>query len=129
MPLLDALLEKKIRMVDYERIREAGGANPQRLVAFGRYAGIAGAIDFIRGIGEFLLQRKISTPFVNMGSTYMYSCYEDMQDGLAKVSKLITQKSISKTLLPCVFGVTGTGRVADGAMEVLKQLPHEIVSA
>jgi hypothetical protein len=26
-------------------------------VAFGRYAGIAGAFDFLRGIGEFLLQR------------------------------------------------------------------------
>ena len=55
MPLLDALLEKKIRLVDFECIREDKAENAQRLVAFGRYAGIAGAFDFLRGIGEFLL--------------------------------------------------------------------------
>ena len=57
MPLLDKLLELNIRMVDFECIREAKveGKIPQRLVAFGRYAGIAGAFDFLRGCGEFLL--------------------------------------------------------------------------
>jgi alpha-aminoadipic semialdehyde synthase len=55
MGLLDAMLEKRIRMIDYECIREAKEENPQRLVAFGRYAGIAGAFDFLRGVGEFLL--------------------------------------------------------------------------
>ena len=57
MPLLDKLMELNIRMVDFECIREpkAEGKIPQRLVAFGRYAGIAGAFDFLRGIGEFLL--------------------------------------------------------------------------
>lgn len=60
MPLLDQLLERKIRMVDFERICEkpTPGKKPERLVAFGRYAGIAGAFDFIRGIGEYLLERK-----------------------------------------------------------------------
>ena len=60
MPLLDKLLEKKIRMIDFECIREAAkaGSQPQRLVAFGRYAGIAGAFDFIRGVGEYLLEKK-----------------------------------------------------------------------
>ena len=55
MPLLDAILEKKIRMVDYECIRENKEENPMRLVAFGRYAGIAGVFDFFRGIGELML--------------------------------------------------------------------------
>ena len=58
MPLLDAMLEKRIRLVDYECIREAfvkEGEVANRLVAFGRYAGIAGAFDFFRGIGEFML--------------------------------------------------------------------------
>ena len=62
MPLLDAMLQKKIRMIDYECIREAVPSSGQicnRLVAFGQYAGIAGAFDFLRGIGEFLLQKKL----------------------------------------------------------------------
>jgi len=56
MPLLDKFLEKKLRVVDFESIREIKLNNKsERLVAFGRYAGIAGAFDFIRGCGEFLL--------------------------------------------------------------------------
>ena len=60
MDLLDKLKELKIRMIDFECIREprVPGKMSQRLVAFGRYAGIAGAFDFLRGIGEFLLQKQ-----------------------------------------------------------------------
>lgn len=59
MDLLDKLLALNIRMVDFECIREprVEGKFPNRLVAFGRYAGIAGAFDFLRGIGEYLLQK------------------------------------------------------------------------
>lgn len=58
MELLDALLEKNIRLIDYECIRENKEDNPQRLVAFGKYAGNAGMFDFLRGIGEFLLEKN-----------------------------------------------------------------------
>lgn len=78
MPLLDAMLAKKIRMIDYECIREAeskDGQVEQRLVAFGWFAGVAGAFDMLRGIGEFLLGKKLHSPFIYMGSTYMYEDY------------------------------------------------------
>ena len=52
MPLLDAVLERKVRLIDYECITEGGVHGAKRLVAFGRYAGIAGAIDCMRGLGE-----------------------------------------------------------------------------
>lgn len=39
MPLLDAILDKRIRLIDYEKIVNDNG---RRLVAFGQYAGIAG---------------------------------------------------------------------------------------
>ena len=55
MPLLDKFLEMRVRMIDFETIRDKEGVN--RLVAFGRYAGIAGAFDFLRGCGEFLLEK------------------------------------------------------------------------
>ena len=45
------------------------------------YAGIAGAFDFIRGIGEFLLQKQFQTPFL-IGSSYMYSDYDAMKFAL-----------------------------------------------
>ncbi len=112
MPLLEAMLEKRIRLVDFECIRENKEQNPQRLVAFGRYAGIAGAFDFIRGIGEFLLQKKLQTPFIFLGSTYMYEDYEAMQDALKRVNKNIAKSGLPKQYSPMVFAVTGTGRVA-----------------
>jgi alpha-aminoadipic semialdehyde synthase len=58
-------------MIDYECIKE-NKPNPQRLVAFGRFAGIAGMFDFLRGVGEFFLQKSLQTPFIYLGSSYMY---------------------------------------------------------
>ena len=114
MPLLDKLLELNIRMIDYECIREPkqSGVVPQRLVAFGRYAGIAGAFDFLRGMGEYLLERKYQTPFVYVGSSYMYSEYEDMQSALAKVKRDILSGGLPRALCPFVVAVTGNGRVS-----------------
>ena len=43
MPMLDAILDKNIRLVDYEKIQEDGVG--KRCVAFGKWAGVAGAID------------------------------------------------------------------------------------
>lgn len=48
MPTLDHMLKHKIRMLDYEKIIDEKGA---RQVAFGRFAGIAGAIDYLAGFG------------------------------------------------------------------------------
>lgn len=131
MPLLDKFNDLSIRMVDFECIRSvpSPGKPAERLVAFGRYAGIAGAFDFLRGIGEYLLERKFQTPLVFLGSTYMYEDYEAMKEALNKVSKKISQAGLPKALTPLVIGVTGTGRCASGSLEVLTQLPHVIVPA
>jgi alpha-aminoadipic semialdehyde synthase len=48
MPALDAILAKNIRLIDYEKISDNQN---NRLIAFGKYAGVAGAIDFIKGLG------------------------------------------------------------------------------
>ena len=55
MPLLDAVLHRRVRLIDYEAIVEGGKKGAKRLVAFGFYAGAAGAIDYLRGLGQRLL--------------------------------------------------------------------------
>ena len=46
MPLMKSILDKKIQLFDYECINEELDDNKKRrLVAFGKYAGIAGMID------------------------------------------------------------------------------------
>lgn len=49
------VLEKRVSLYDYELI---AGENKERLVAFGEYAGRAGMIDFLRGLGERKIFRQ-----------------------------------------------------------------------
>lgn len=51
MPALDAMIEKKVRHLDYEKILNEGGVN---ITAF-PFAGIAGVITFLNEYGRFLL--------------------------------------------------------------------------
>ena len=43
MPMLDSILDKKIRLIDYEKLQKDGTG--YRTVAFGKWAGVSGAID------------------------------------------------------------------------------------
>lgn len=54
----------------------------------------------------------------------MYLNYDAMQDALRRLGEAISAGSMPRSLAPMVFGVTGTGRVAQGSVEVLEQLPH-----
>jgi alpha-aminoadipic semialdehyde synthase len=63
MKMLDEILRQKITLMDYEKICDEKG---QRLVAFGQFAGISGAIDILFGLGNFLLNRSLATPFINI---------------------------------------------------------------
>ncbi len=69
MPTLDHILRSNIRLIDYEKITDERG---QRLVAFGRFAGIAGSIDFLGGLGTFLLNRGLATALLNISPSYKY---------------------------------------------------------
>jgi alpha-aminoadipic semialdehyde synthase len=126
MGLLDALLAKGIRHIDYECIRDT---TPQRnrLVAFGVYAGNAGVIDFISGLGELLLNRHISTPFIYIARCYRYRTLDIAKDDIRAIGHSIADDGLPSKITPLVFGVTGTGRCANGAMEILRLLPHEVV--
>ncbi len=96
--LLQAALEKKIRLIDYETLKDKQG---NRLVAFGRYAGIVGAYNGLWTYGKrykkFSLRRAFECFDVN-----------DLKLELRKVK-----------LPPVKILLTGAGRVAKGAMETL----------
>lgn len=128
MPALKDILEKNIRLIDYECIKEATTEKkPERLVAFGRFAGIAGAIDFLQGLGEFLHNRRLYTPFINTGYSYMYPSLDDARDSLRKVGDLIKKKHLPREICPFIIGVTSSGRVSKGAQEILTLLPHQYI--
>lgn len=96
--LLQAILEKKVRLIDYETLKDRLG---NRLVAFGRYAGIVGAYNALwtygRRYGGFSLRRAFECFDVN-----------DLKIELRKVK-----------LPPVKIILTGAGRVGKGSMETL----------
>nr|CAB3451289.1 unnamed protein product [Digitaria exilis] len=49
MPLLDKILEERVSLFDYELIV---GDDGKRSLAFGKFAGRAGLIDFLHGLGQ-----------------------------------------------------------------------------
>lgn len=96
--LLQEALRKKIKLIDYEALKDTQG---NRLVAFGRFAGIVGAYNGLWVYGNRF--RKYSL-------RRAYECFDinDLKLELRKVK-----------LPPIKILLTGAGRVAKGSMETL----------
>jgi len=128
MPLLDAALERKVRLVDYECITKTGNRRDQRLVAFGHYAGYAGAIDFLRGLGERFLALGFSTPLLHIGSAFMYPSLAEARRAVELAGEAIQTRGLPLALCPFTAVFTGSGKVTNGALDIFKLLPHEMVA-
>jgi saccharopine dehydrogenase (NAD+, L-lysine forming) len=106
--LLQAVLAKNIRLVDWETLTNEQG---ERLIAFGRWAGIVGAhngmMTWAERTHDFTLQQM--------------KYFHDFAEA----------KTYYKTLqLPAIkIVLTGTGRVANGAAEVLEAMGIQRISA
>ncbi len=105
--LLKAMLEKHIEMYDHETIVNKEGF---RLIGFGRYAGLVGAYNGFRALG--------------------------LRDGLFNLPKVETladltalKAQLDKITIPNIkILLTGTGKVAHGAKEILDHLGIKEIS-
>ncbi|KAI9017090.1 Saccharopine dehydrogenase-domain-containing protein [Gaertneriomyces semiglobifer] len=125
MPLLQAVIDKKIRLIDYELMTDE---NSRRLVQFSRFAGYAGLIDGMHGLGHRLLARGYGNPFLAIGMSYMYRTLADARLDVTRTGQVIMDDGLPRQIGPMTFVFTGDGNVARGAMHVFKCLPHEWVS-
>lgn len=99
--LLQTILEKNIRLVDYEVLKWESG---QRVLGFGRWAGIIGAYNGLMVYGK-------RHSLFNLKPAHLCLDYAEV------ISEVIVNK------LPAIkMVVTGGGRVAKGAVEFLKQV-------
>ncbi len=99
--LLKAVLDRKIRLLDYEVLTEANGA---RLIGFGRYAGIVGAYN----------------AFLTFGKRHQLY---DLKPAHLCEGKLELMRELKKVNLPNIkIAVTGNGRVANGVLEILEEI-------
>lgn len=97
--LLKALLDRKIRLVDYEVIKAPSG---KRLIGFGRYAGVVGCYNGFRTFG-------LKHNLYDLKPANQCDDRVEMEGELAKV-KLPRNTKIA---------LTGFGRVGHGAREIM----------
>ncbi len=105
--LLQEILKKNIRLIDWECLTNKDG---QRLIAFGRYAGIVGAYNGILTFGKRYNLFHLRPA---------HECF-DMDDMKTEYEKV--------ALPPVKIALTGGGRVSKGAMEVLNGMGIRKVS-
>lgn len=61
-------MSQNIHLVDYELMKDP--ATGKRLVAFGQFAGNAGMVDVLHGMGRRFLRYNHNTPFLVKRSPY-----------------------------------------------------------
>uniref|UniRef100_A0A2N9FS88 Alanine dehydrogenase/pyridine nucleotide transhydrogenase N-terminal domain-containing protein n=1 Tax=Fagus sylvatica TaxID=28930 RepID=A0A2N9FS88_FAGSY len=98
MPLLDkVILTERVSLYDYELIV---GEHGKRLLAFGIYAGRAGFIDFLRGLGQRYLSLGYSTPFLSLGASYMYPSLAAAKAAVISVGEEIATQGLPSGICP-----------------------------
>ncbi|KAF9971118.1 hypothetical protein BGZ73_005985 [Actinomortierella ambigua] len=124
MPMLQDVLNKKIRLIDYELMTNE---KKQRLVLFGRHAGYAGMIDGVHGLGQRLLGLGYSSPFLHLGMAHNYKTLASAKLALQALGNTIMDEGTPREFGPMTFVFTGNGNVSKGAQSVFQSLPHEYV--
>ena len=106
--LMKALIEKKVQMIDYETLTDK---NHNRIIGFGRYAGIVGAYNGILGYG------------------LKYDLFRIKPANLCR-DRAEMEEELKRVKLPNIkIALTGGGRVANGAIETLSALRIRKVTA
>lgn len=124
MPLLDALLEKNIRLVDYEKMVDDNG---RRIVSFSHMAGISGTLNILHGMGLRLLGLGFNTPLMHIALPHNYPNVEVAKTAVRNAGKEIAANGVPKSMGPLTFALMGAGKVSKGCQEIFAELPVEYV--
>ncbi|RLD44070.1 MAG: hypothetical protein DRI86_08395 [Bacteroidetes bacterium] len=116
MPLLKRMIEKKINLIEYEKIADESG---KRLIFFGRFAGLAGMINSFWSYGQRNKVLGIDTAFSTLKQSHKYSSLEEAKEALKLVAEELKTNGVPKELAPLTVGITGYGNVARGAQEII----------
>jgi len=120
MPMLAHLLELGATLFDYELIADERG---RRLVFFGNFAGLAGMIDTLHGLGCRLSEEGIPNPFTAIRMAHAYPSLAAAKEEIAVIGARIARDGLDPRLQPLVIGFAGYGNVSRGAQEILDLLP------
>ncbi|GJE94028.1 saccharopine dehydrogenase-domain-containing protein [Phanerochaete sordida] len=112
-------------LIDYELLTDESG---KRTVGFGWYAGVAGALESLAALAHALLEQGVASPFLSTPRPHTQPCLRTLMAALRTlVGDRIASEGTPAYLGPVVICVTGTGKVAQGALDLLAELPHQQV--
>jgi alanine dehydrogenase len=116
MPLLRRVMQLGCTMIDYERIVDDQG---QRLVFFGRFAGLAGMIDSLWALGQRVEGMGHQTPLAELLPAHRYETLAEAEAELSRIGAALKEGAWPEPLRPLVVGVAGTGNTGKGAGHIL----------
>jgi saccharopine dehydrogenase (NAD+, L-lysine-forming) len=131
MPMLRRMMEKRSHLIDYERIVDAKG---QRLVMFGRFAGLAGMTDTLWTLGRRLAATGHRTGLLDLLPTHAYPDLYAVKAAVRAAGERIRREGWPPSLGPLVCGFAGYGNVSAGAQEIYHEFdpravtPEELVA-
>ena len=124
-PLLKAMVEKKISLIDYELITQ----QKQRVItAFTYMAGYAGMVDSLWMLGKRWTSKGITNPFEQLSQAVELSYLSKAKEALKEVGKIIQTEGTPSSCPPLITAFLGNGRTSKGAQEMYDLLPSEAIS-
>ncbi|MBK7105348.1 MAG: hypothetical protein IPH62_08695 [Ignavibacteriae bacterium] len=124
MPLLKAILEKNITLMDYELVKNDKGF---RQIYFGNYAGYAGMINSLWLLGNRLVHEGIKNPLSKIKQALNYDDLKSAEEAIKSVGKEISENGLPQEITPLITGFSGYGNVSKGAQNVYDLLPVVIL--
>jgi alpha-aminoadipic semialdehyde synthase len=125
MPMLKRMIDLNCNLIDYEKIVNEKN---QRLIFFGRYAGVAGMIETFHAYGQKMKLRGFDNPFTKIKQAYEYKSLDDAEKEIEAIGKEMDESGFPVEMAPLVVGFTGYGNVSRGAQEIFDLLPHKVIS-
>jgi len=115
MPLLKRMIEKKVNLIEYEKITNDQG---QRLIFFGRFAGLAGMINSLWSFGQRCQLMGHNSPFNHLKQSHLYSSLNEAIEDIKIAARNLKEYGVHDDIAPLTIGFTGYGNVSKGAQEI-----------
>ncbi|KAF9260363.1 hypothetical protein L218DRAFT_907270 [Marasmius fiardii PR-910] len=113
-------------LIDYELLTDE--TDGKRTVGFGWYAGVAGVLESLSSMAHYHLEHGVASQFLYTPRPHTIPSLDGLRVALREIGNRIATDGTPKSLGPFVVGVTGTGKVAAGCLDMLRELPIEQIT-
>lgn len=125
-PLLQAMVEKSISLIDYELITDE--ANRRIVTAFTYFAGYAGMTDTLWALGQRWQQRGIESALTGIPQSVAREDLDLIKADIRAAGERIARNGTPATEPPLITVFLGAGKTSAGAQEMYQLLPLETIT-